>query len=84
MRFLWSSAFLRTIVLIFSLAQFILPGITFALVVTAAIGSGSYFAVIHQFLARGSTLGWVAALIGAALAALAARGLSRWLVLRSV
>src|SRR5436853_7559068 len=33
MRFLWSSAFLRTIVLIFSLAQFILPGITFALVV---------------------------------------------------
>jgi len=29
-------------------------------------------------------LGWVAALIGAALAALAARGLSRWLVLRSV
>jgi MFS family permease len=33
MRFLWSSAFLRTIVLIFSLAQFILPGVTLALVV---------------------------------------------------
>jgi MFS family permease len=33
MRFLWSSAFLRTIVLLFSLAQFILPGVTLALVV---------------------------------------------------
>jgi MFS family permease len=33
MRFLWSSAFLRTIVLIFTLAQFVLPGVTLALVV---------------------------------------------------
>jgi MFS family permease len=33
MRFLWSSAFLRTVILLFSLAQFILPGVTLALVV---------------------------------------------------
>jgi hypothetical protein len=31
LRFLWSSAFLRTIVLIFTLAQFIFPGVTLAL-----------------------------------------------------
>jgi branched-subunit amino acid ABC-type transport system permease component len=36
-------------------------GLVVALVVTAAVGSGSYFAVIHQYLERGSTLGWVAA-----------------------
>jgi branched-subunit amino acid ABC-type transport system permease component len=35
-------------------------GLVVALVATAAIGSGSYFAVIHQYLVRGSTLGWVA------------------------
>jgi len=39
-----------------------------ALVATAALGSGSYFAVIHQFLARGSTLGWVAATVAIAFA----------------
>jgi MFS family permease len=32
-RFLWANPFLRTIVLLFSLAQFILPGVTLALVV---------------------------------------------------
>jgi len=32
-RFLWKNPFLRTIVLLFSLAQFILPGVTLALVV---------------------------------------------------
>jgi branched-chain amino acid transport system permease protein len=36
-------------------------GLAVALVATAALGSGSYFAVIHQYLQRGSTLGWVAA-----------------------
>jgi branched-subunit amino acid ABC-type transport system permease component len=35
-------------------------GLAVALVATAALGSGSYFAVIHQYLQRGSTLGWVA------------------------
>jgi predicted MFS family arabinose efflux permease len=33
MRFMWASPFLRTIVLIFSLAQFIFPGVTLAVVV---------------------------------------------------
>ena len=33
LRFLWANPFLRTIVLLFSLAQFILPGVTLALVV---------------------------------------------------
>ena len=35
-------------------------GLVVALVVTAALGAGSYFAVIQQHIARGSTLGWVA------------------------
>ena len=35
---------------------------------TAAVGSGSYFAVIHQYLVRGSTLGWVAATVAIAFA----------------
>jgi branched-chain amino acid transport system permease protein len=43
-------------------------GLVVALVATAAIGSGSYFAVIHQFLERGSTLGWVAATVAIAFA----------------
>jgi branched-chain amino acid transport system permease protein len=43
-------------------------GLVVALIATAAIGSGSYFAVIHQFLARGSTLGWVAATVAIAFA----------------
>jgi MFS family permease len=33
MRFLWANAFLRTIVLLFSLTQIVLPGVTLALVV---------------------------------------------------
>lgn len=41
-------------------------GLAVALVATAAIGSGSYFAVIHHYLARGSTLGWVAATVAIA------------------
>ena len=39
-----------------------------ALVATAALGSGSYFAVVHHFLARGSTLGWVVATVAIAFA----------------
>jgi branched-subunit amino acid ABC-type transport system permease component len=35
-------------------------GLAVALVATAALGSGSYFVVIHEYLQRGSTLGWVA------------------------
>jgi branched-chain amino acid transport system permease protein len=43
-------------------------GLVVALLGTAALGSGSYFAVVHQFLARGSTLGWVAATVAIAFA----------------
>jgi branched-chain amino acid transport system permease protein len=43
-------------------------GVVVALLATAAIGSGSYFAVIHQYLVRGSTLGWVAATVAIAFA----------------
>jgi branched-chain amino acid transport system permease protein len=39
-----------------------------ALVVTAALGSGSYFGVIHRYVTRGSTLGWVAATVAIAFA----------------
>ena len=43
-------------------------GLVVALLVTAALGSGSYFAVIHQYVTRGSTLGWVAATVAIAFA----------------
>ena len=56
MRFLWASPFLRTIALLFSLAQFIFPGVTLALVV---IGQ-------RQGLSSGEIGGLVAA-TGAAL-----------------
>jgi branched-subunit amino acid ABC-type transport system permease component len=36
-------------------------GLVVALVAVAALGTGSYFAVIQQHIARGSTVGWVAA-----------------------
>jgi MFS family permease len=52
MRFLWSSAFLRTIVLIFSLAQFILPGVTLALVVIGkrqGLSSGEIGGLVAAF-----------------------------------
>jgi branched-chain amino acid transport system permease protein len=39
-----------------------------ALVVVGAVGAGSYFAVIHPYLVRYSTLGWVAATIAIAFA----------------
>jgi branched-subunit amino acid ABC-type transport system permease component len=45
-----------------------LLGLAVAVVAVAAVGSGSYFAVIHQYLARGSTLGWVAATVAIAFA----------------
>ena len=45
-----------------------IAGLLVALVATAAIGSGSYFAVVHQYLVRGSTLGWVAATVAIAFA----------------
>ena len=45
-----------------------LAGLAVALVAVAAVGSGSYFAVIHQYLVRGSTLGWVAATVAIAFA----------------
>ena len=45
-----------------------LAGLAVALVAVAAAGSGSYFAVIHQYLVRGSTLGWVAATVAIAFA----------------
>jgi branched-chain amino acid transport system permease protein len=45
-----------------------LLGLAVALLVTAAVGSGSYFAVVHQYLVRGSTLGWVAATVAIAFA----------------
>ena len=38
-------------------------GLVVALVVVSALGAGSYFAVVHQFVTRGSTLGWVAATV---------------------
>jgi branched-subunit amino acid ABC-type transport system permease component len=43
-------------------------GLVVALLATAALGSGSYFAVIHQYVSRGSTLGWVAATVAIAFA----------------
>src|SRR6266540_626881 len=43
-------------------------GLVVALLATAALGSGSYFAVIHQYVTRGSTLGWVAATVAIAFA----------------
>jgi MFS family permease len=52
LRFLWASAFLRTIVLIFTLAQFILPGITLALVVIGrrqGLSSGEIGALVATF-----------------------------------
>jgi branched-subunit amino acid ABC-type transport system permease component len=38
-----------------------LLGLAVALAATAAIGWGSYFGLVHPFLIRGSTVGWVAA-----------------------
>jgi branched-subunit amino acid ABC-type transport system permease component len=43
-------------------------GLVVALLATAALGSGSYFAVIHQYVTRGSTVGWVAATVAIAFA----------------
>jgi branched-chain amino acid transport system permease protein len=43
-------------------------GLVVALVAVAALASGSYFAVIHQYLVRGSTIGWVAATVAIAFA----------------
>jgi branched-subunit amino acid ABC-type transport system permease component len=43
-------------------------GLVVALLATAALGSGSYFAVIHQYVTRGSTLGWVASTVAIAFA----------------
>jgi branched-subunit amino acid ABC-type transport system permease component len=43
-------------------------GLLVALVAVAALGTGSYFAVIQQYVARGSTLGWVAATVAIAFA----------------
>lgn len=43
-------------------------GLVVALVVTTALGTGSYFGVIHRYVTRGSTLGWVAATVAIAFA----------------
>src|SRR6476619_545369 len=43
-----------------------LLGLLVALVAVAAVGSGSYFAVLHPSLVSGSTLGWVAATVSVA------------------
>jgi MFS family permease len=62
LRFLWASPFLRTIVLLFSLAQFIFPGVTLALVVIGerqGLSSGEIGALVAAtgaFLVLGSVL----------------------------